>query len=453
LYDREFLILNKEAQGGQGRIWGTDEPGVLVKQFEPALISDDPAVQQILREKAERAYKGFCQVNKSQQPELCSLPREFVIVQGNPSYIMRRAEGVPLQSLLRENRIATSQNLPVALALARALAKLHSAQIIHADVHPDNYFVRGGPGGYTAIVLDIDGGGLLSPPGPIYPMSQPKRLYKAPELSQMKWQQLYNRHLAFAPDDWGLAVLLYQLLVDYEGPFCTVKTHPNPAVKNYTPYQQAAYRDRSVRWPAAWQEPLLFQSNLTLNIISLFYATFASRFLLDEKKEVTNERPTASVWEQALCPALPCERSGPVRVSVVMPVTRPSGSKREKNAGLRQSAPPPAPVTLHEAIPQRPVAALPVGEPAAPQTSEAPEISPKLPEDQPQPALPPAEPVPAPPQGEDTARAHVEKIRAAGLPKRRGACGWRTAMKAIVRKLHLRRGGSGNGQSATDAAA
>jgi len=26
-------------------------------------------------------------------------------------------------------------------------------------------------------VLDIDGGGLVSPPGPLYPAAQPKRLY------------------------------------------------------------------------------------------------------------------------------------------------------------------------------------------------------------------------------------------------------------------------------------
>jgi serine/threonine protein kinase len=299
VYDREFLIGKKYAQGGMGSIWETDDPRVLVKQCEPELVTDDPGRQQVLSEKAERAYKAFCAVNKGRQLELSSLPREYVTVGGNPAYLMQRAEGVLLQSLLREKRIAAVQRLPLAQALARALGKLHHAQIIHADSHPENYMVSAGPGGFRVIVLDIDGGGLVSPPGPLYPMTQPKRLYKAPELSQMTWERVYKRHLFFAPDDWALGVLLYQILVDYEGPFCTVKHHPNPSVKNYTPYMTAAYRDRSIAWPMPWQKQLLQGAGLPEQVVSLFYKTFAHRFILDEKKGM---RPTAEQWEKALAP-------------------------------------------------------------------------------------------------------------------------------------------------------
>jgi hypothetical protein len=299
VYGREFLIGNELTQGGMGIILETDDPRVLVKQCEPALVTDDPGRRESLREKAERAYKAFCAVNKGREPELSSLPRENVIFRGNPAYLMQRAEGVSLQSLLRENRIAASQHLPLAQALARALSKLHSAQIVHADPHPDNYIVWQGPTGFTVIVLDIDGGGLVSPPGPIYPMTQPKRLYKAPELSRMTWEQLYKRHLFFAPDDWALGVLLYQLLVDYEGPFCTVRKHPNPSVKKYTPYMSAAYRERSIAWPMPWQKQLLQGAGLPEQVVSLFYETFAHRFILDEKKSM---RPTAGQWEKALAP-------------------------------------------------------------------------------------------------------------------------------------------------------
>lgn len=412
VYDRELLIGNEFARGGQGIIWETDDPRILVKQFEPALISDDPRRQQILREKAEWTYKAFCAVNKGQQPELSSLPREYVTFRGNPAYLMQRAEGVSLQSLLREKRIAASQHLPIAQALARALSKLHSAQIVHADPHPDNYFVREDPTGFTVIVLDVDGGAVVSPPGPVYPMSQPKRLYKAPELSRMKWQQLYKRHLFFAPDDWALAILVYQLLVDYEGPFCTVKSHPNPSVTNYTPFPTAAYREPSIQWPQPWQEALLRQAKLSHEVVSLFYATFARRFLFDEKKrEIKSVRPTASEWEKALCPppALPRVRHIPARVSVLTSVKCP---------------PPPAPVTVHAAVLHTPRGSHVLEEPV----------------------LPPADPLPEPPRVEDTARARVQL--APPRPYR-----WRKAFAGIVRVLHLRRGVSGNGRSATDAAA
>ena len=302
-FGREFEVGDEIARGGRGSILGTDERWLLLKKFAPELIVDDPGRQQVLREKAERSYQAFCQVNRGRQEELSSLPLEYVTFRGDPAYLMRRAEGMPLQRILRERLIESSRRLSLAHALARAFRKLHEAQIIHADTHPDNYFVREDTAGFTVIVLDIDDGGLVSPPGPIYPSVQPFRLYKAPELSQMKWEQLFRRHLFFAPDDWALAVLVYQLLVDYEGPFCCVKAHPNPAVKNYTPYPAAAYRDRSVHWPMPWQRQLLQSAGLTDGVVSLFYETFADRFLLPEKPGGTpRTRDAAASWEKVLAP-------------------------------------------------------------------------------------------------------------------------------------------------------
>jgi serine/threonine protein kinase len=445
VYEREFLIVSKSAQGGQGSIWKTDEPSVLVKQCEPELVTDDPGRQETLRQKASVRYKVFCAVNKSREPELYSLPREYVTFRGNPAYLMQRAEGVLLQSLMRKQRSEASQHLPLALALARALGKLHHAQIVHADVHPENYIVCEGPTGFTVIVLDIDGGGLLSPPGPLYPTTQPKRLYKAPELSRMKWQQLYERHLFFAPDDWALAVLLYQILVDYEGPFCTVKSHPNPSVTNYTPYPSAAYRERSVSWPAPWQEALLAQSNLSHEVVSLFYATFARRFLFDEKKrKVISVRPTASDWEKALAPQ--------PALSPLRPVYR----LQTVSAPL-PCAPAPAPLPVHEAVLRRRggthVIEEPVPHPAeqrpappGPQTSFAPETSPLLPDGHLGPKCKSAAGTVLPEgRGEDAVRVCVHD--APPLPRR-----WRKAMTVIVRILHLRKGVSGNGRRLTHAA-
>jgi serine/threonine protein kinase len=431
VFGREIQVGDESARGGRGIIWKTDERWLLLKQFAPELIVDDPGRQQVLREKAERAYVAFCAVNRGQQEELSSLPLEYVTVGDNPAYLMRRAEGVPLQRILRERLIAESKRLPIAHALARALRKLHEAQIIHADTHPDNYFVREDPGGFTVIVLDIDDGGLLSPPGPVYPSVQPYRLYKAPELSQMKWEQLFRRHLFFAPDDWALAVLVYQLLVDYEGPFCTVKTHPNPAVTNYTPYPQAAYRERSIGWPKPWQEQLLQSAGLSDGIVSLFYATFADRFLLPEKPGGTpRTRAAARVWEEALAPQ---RAHRPVLTVYALKTAR---------APVRSD--PPLPVTLHEAVPRMPVAPH--------QPSVAPEILQTLPEARP--VLPAGDPIPAPPSFDEIPGPCVEMKRDEGLWVRRGDFGLRTAVTIILRKLHLRRrGGSGNGRSAKKAAA
>jgi serine/threonine protein kinase len=422
-----------------GRIWETDDQSVLVKQCEPELVTDNPGRQQALREQASVRYRIFCAVNKSRQVELSSLPREYVTLGGNPGYLMQRAEGVLLQSLMREKRIAASKRLPIALALARALNKLHHAQIIHADLHPENYIVCEGKAGFSVIVLDIDGGGLVSPPGPVYPATQPKRLYKAPELSRMKWEQIYKRHLYFAPDDWALAVLLYQILVDYEGPFCTVRKHPNPSVTRYTPYMSAAYRERSARWPAPWQKQLLRGAGLSDQVVSFFYETFAHRFILDEKKK-ESMRPTAEQWEKALAP---------------QPALTPLNSlyRLQTVATALPCAPPPRGADLRGSGKTHVI-----GEPVLPsaqqrsappgtQTSFAPETSPLLPEDHMGKKWKSAIAGTVLPEGrcEDTLRVCVHD--APPLPNR-----WRKAITVIVRILHLKRGVSGNGQSLTNAA-
>ena len=216
---------------------------------------------------------------------------------------MQKAEGVELQTFFRQKQITQDNRLPLAHALARAICALHSAQFVHADPNPENYIVHQDATGFTVIVLDIDGGGLLSPPGPVYPMSQPKRIYKAPELCALPWEQLHKRFLFFAPDQWALAVLIYQILVDYEGPFCTVKTHPNPTVTNYSPYKPYAYRDQATEWPLPWQEALIRHAELSDEVVALFYETFQHRFILNEQQR---PRPTAARWEKALGSTTAC---------------------------------------------------------------------------------------------------------------------------------------------------
>jgi hypothetical protein len=302
-YGKHLMIGKERNRGGQGRIWQTDDPCVLLKQFEPAFITDDPARQEMVRHKAERIYHALCVVNKGTQVELRSLPREYVSLMGKPCYLMEKAEGELLQTILRGQDTPQEERLALGCALARAMRLLHAGQMIHVDVHPENYIVLRTPTGWIVYILDIDGGGLFSPPGPIYPMSQPKRIYKAPELAARKWQQLHKENLFFAPDDWALAVLLYQLLVDYEGPFCSVRKHPDSAVTNYAPYPPFAYREPGTHWPLPWQEAVMSRAALPDQVISYFYATFQYRFALTEKNK--SPRPTAEQWEAALSPPPP----------------------------------------------------------------------------------------------------------------------------------------------------
>jgi len=298
-YGKVLTIGEVVNQGGQGRIFQTDDPTVLLKQFEPAFITDDTARQKALKHQVERAYQTFCVVKKGAHPQLAALPSEYLTFEGNPAYLMRKADGLTLQTLFQEKHVRHDNRIPLALALASAMQKLHAAQICHADPHPDNFMVREEEGVFTVFVLDIDGGGYLAPPGPIYPLVQPGRVYKAPELSVMGWKKLHERSLFFAPDDWALAVLLYRILVDDEGPFPTVAKHPDPALHHYTPFSPYAYRDPDATWPQPWQEDVLRKSPLPHQLLSLFYDTFAHRFKPQQERD-RNARPTGDRWATAL---------------------------------------------------------------------------------------------------------------------------------------------------------
>ncbi len=320
-YGKQLTIGKQTNRGGQGLIFATNDPGLLVKQFEPAFIADDPALQEAAKGTAERAYPAFAKVNKSAHRELRSLPLEYVRVHDKPAYVMEKAEGQLLQVLLRDQSLLLPERLRIALALARAISLLHAAQMIHTDVHPDNYIVIHTPTGWMVVVIDIDGGGLLSPPGPIYPMSQPKKLYKAPELFTTKWRELHERGLLFAPDNWALAVLLYQLLVDYQGPFCSAANHPDQSITKYEPYAPFAYREPEASWPKPWQEAMFTRANFPDPVISLFYATFQHRFLCEKQQE--RQRPTASDWGAALERAITPPSALPVSTLRVQPPPPP----------------------------------------------------------------------------------------------------------------------------------
>jgi serine/threonine protein kinase len=298
-YGKDITIEEEENRGGQGRILKTNDPDVLLKQFMPDFITDDTARQEALKHKVEHVYKTFCMVKKGAHPELLALPSEYLTFEGNPAYLMRKAGGVTLQTLFQEKRLTSDKRLPLACALASAMQKLHEAQICHADPHPDNFMVQEVGRAFTVYVLDIDGGGYLAPPGPIYPLVQPGRVYKAPELSVMGWKKLHERSLFFAPDNWALAVLLYRILVDDEGPFPTVANHPDPTMHHYTPYKAYAYRDPDATWPQPWQEDLLSRAQLSNQVVSLFSETFQHRFEPQRERD-GRARPTAARWATEL---------------------------------------------------------------------------------------------------------------------------------------------------------
>jgi len=126
---------------------------------------------------------------------------------GRPYLALEYLEGVNLEERLAERRLASSEGLRIAAAVADAVAEAHEHGVLHLDLKPANVIIpRDGrvrvlDFGLARIVRNIAGGG--SEGGMSEAWGSPA--YTAPEL----W---LRQEATGATDVWSLGVLLYQML-------------------------------------------------------------------------------------------------------------------------------------------------------------------------------------------------------------------------------------------------
>lgn len=284
-------LVAELAHGSEGAVLTTDQAGWLVKVYDPWVAPEESLP--LLRRQKARAYRTFAHLRLERSPALAALPLEPVTAPGQrPGYLMRLAPGRLLSTALAEAKshpLPLAERLALAHALAQAVERLHSSQIVHADLKPDNFMVEGlmrsradaGRGEPRVYVLDIDGGGYRGPTHPgrldvIVPSAVPSGLCAVPELAQSaRWETLWPQpSLVFEPDLWGLAVLIYCILVDSDGPF---PTRPRralpPGLPAYDPYAPREWAGDST-WPKPWQAALMAAQPIASALMQGFRRVF-----------------------------------------------------------------------------------------------------------------------------------------------------------------------------------
>jgi len=291
LLDR-IQVGRQFAGGGEGIVYevaGHNE--YLIKVYYP---DESPDKLDQLYAYKRQAYQSFAAIKLSKTKELRCLPLEYVVVNGGtPAYLMRRAQGILLTDLFPQIRgMVLEEREALGRALGHAIAQLHSSQIVQADLKLSNYIAEWLGNGWIVYVLDIDGGGYFGPQAAHFaPSTVPAPLYMSPELAQLNWVKLWAKpHLRKQPDLWALAVLLYQIIVDDDGPFSArpTKTH----IVGYTPYHRAAIIDPQVEWPQPWQMRQLEQLGLDAMLVDRFSYVFGKRRFEIERYP----RPEAQDW-------------------------------------------------------------------------------------------------------------------------------------------------------------
>lgn len=328
--DRRYKLKECLGRGGQGEVWETDFPGIVVK------LCTDRSGNPRMGEKGRKAYGlKLDRVRTLNLPE--SIHVAMPLAQLQPPYhgfTMRLMSDMQelMKLMLRVDNYWDSyrdsgglrRRLILLRELARTLEQLHSRGIVYCDLSPRNVFVSSDPENTEVWLIDPDNMAFESE------LSAPVRTprYSAPEINRFlqpntTWSDAYSfALLAFelltSCQPFEGRILLEGLLTDQEGALLTQEDgdawgdewqdadggEPGPegadlsSMDNYDKADAGLFpwiddpdddRNRMDRLAG------LRESLLTAKLRDLFQRTFS-----EEGRTVPASRPTMRQWYDAL---------------------------------------------------------------------------------------------------------------------------------------------------------
>jgi serine/threonine protein kinase len=322
----EIIVANRLKQGAQGEVWEiTQKPTHLLKVCKPedSLLPNDLVAY---KKDSTYRYTAFSKLKFGNDKEVSCLPLEYIEVNYDgptPAYLMQRGRGREMKLNADFYKLDILKRLQIAQSLASAMNHLHGRHVVHADFKPENFFYDEISG--FVQILDIDGGGYFGPEHevkrfcPNIPSMIP--LYSAPELVRRDWKSIWEEPtLIKQPDLWALAVMLYQILVDKNGPFPVRAEKDDP---NYQFFRRGDFCRDAPDWPRNWQLAEMKKINLDTDLIDMFTKVFSATYRVQIHKV---SRPDAFQWRKFLGEAIKKEmirRSPPPPPPVVVQPVQP----------------------------------------------------------------------------------------------------------------------------------
>lgn len=198
-----YGVIGEIARGGMSTIYLGEDLAtgerVAIKALDAFYVGHSDLVHRLLgeHELAQRArHPGLIDIRCAEQT-----------LDGVPYLVMEYLEGESLRALGERRALSRSAIVAVAAQVARAVAALHAAGVVHCDIKPDNVFVLGDARGEVPRVKVIDYGVArsTSDPAPSDSAIAGTPAFMAPE-------QWYGAPVP-ASDVYALGCLLYELLV------------------------------------------------------------------------------------------------------------------------------------------------------------------------------------------------------------------------------------------------
>ncbi|WP_417436562.1 protein kinase domain-containing protein [Idiomarina abyssalis] len=295
IHGAKYQPMDELARGGQGVVYTTEHPGVLVKGF----TSKDDKVKQKWRDHMEWLIRQDIADLKLARPlTLLKAPRM--------GYVMELMDGlIPLKDIFdrfinasdevsEENPAPHIQNyldegglrrrIRILAQLARTLNQLHCRGMLYGDLSPDNVFVSADSAYAETWLIDCDNISFESHCD--FTVHTPD--YGAPEVVREEAM------LSSLTDCWSFAVIAYQLL-----------THNHPLKGDVVNEGEPEVEDEALRGEHPWiNDPDNFDNecftNLPMQLIenSALPALFQKTFGLG--KNTPSERPSMAQWLEAL---------------------------------------------------------------------------------------------------------------------------------------------------------
>lgn len=198
-----YGVLGEIARGGMSTIYlgehrATGER-VAIKALDAFYLGHSDLVHRLLgeHELAKRAsHPGLLDIRCAEQT-----------AHGVPYLVMEYLDGESLRALIDRGELTRGESLAIAAQVARAVAALHTAGVVHCDIKPDNVFVLDAPdagGAPQAKVIDYGVARTIAEPPASDSAIAGTPAFMAPE-------QWYGAPVP-ASDVYALGVLLYELI-------------------------------------------------------------------------------------------------------------------------------------------------------------------------------------------------------------------------------------------------
>lgn len=284
--DASYVLSNELSRGGQGIVYFTDQPNILIKGFTN---KDEETIKRWRKNIAWLIQQDFADLQLARPLILLKEPRNGYVMELMDGLVSLQSifdsfikEEEPTKDYIKEGGLR--RRIRILIQVARTLNQLHSRGMLYGDLSPSNIFVSNDPAYAEAWIIDCDNISLEAHSG----LTLHTVDYGAPEVVRNE------ALLSSLTDCWSFAVIAYQLL-----------THNHPLKGAFVDESEPSVEEEALQGQHPWindsenEENICF-SNIPFNLIEFSRLPKLFKRCFEEGKQNPVDRPSMAEWLECL---------------------------------------------------------------------------------------------------------------------------------------------------------